>query len=130
MLQFRLRALDIFQRKPMPTWPSADLSEIDFDNIVYYLRPTDNSAEKNWDDVPPYIKDTFDKLGIPEVERKFLAGVSAQYESEVVYHSIREDLEKQASFSWTWTLACGSIPNSSRSTSAGSFRPLTTSSRR
>jgi Fe-S cluster assembly protein SufB len=79
----------------MPTWPSVDLSEIDFDNVFYYLRPTDNSAEKNWDDVPPYIKDTFDKLGIPEAERKFLAGVSAQYESEVVYHSIREDLEKQ-----------------------------------
>ncbi len=95
MLQFRLRALDIFMRKPMPAWPSADLSEIDFQNIFYYLRPTDNSAEKNWDDVPPYIKDTFDKLGIPEAERKFLAGVSAQYESEVVYHSIREDLEKQ-----------------------------------
>jgi len=95
MLQYRLRALDIFQRKPMPTWSAADLSEIDFDNIFYYLRPTDNSAEKNWDDVPPYIKDTFDKLGIPEAERKFLAGVSAQYESEVVYHSIREDLEKQ-----------------------------------
>ena len=95
MLQFRLRALDIFLKKPMPTWPSADLSEIDFANIFYYLRPTENSAEKNWDDVPPYIKDTFDKLGIPEAERKFLAGVSAQYESEVVYHSIREDLEKQ-----------------------------------
>jgi Fe-S cluster assembly protein SufB len=82
-------------KKPLPTWPSADLSEIDFDNIFYYLRPTDNSAEKNWDDVPPYIKDTFDKLGIPEAERKFLAGVSAQYESEVVYHSIQADLEKQ-----------------------------------
>jgi Fe-S cluster assembly protein SufB len=95
MLQFRLRALDIFLKKPLPTWPSADLSEIDFDNIFYYLRPTDNSAEKNWDDVPPYIKDTFDKLGIPEAERKFLAGVSAQYESEVVYHSIQADLEKQ-----------------------------------
>jgi Fe-S cluster assembly protein SufB len=95
MLQFRLRALEIFERKPLPNWPSADLSEIDFDNIFYYLRPTDNSAEKNWDDVPPYIKDTFDKLGIPEAERKFLAGVSAQYESEVVYHSIRADLEKQ-----------------------------------
>jgi len=95
MLQLRLHALDTFQRKPMPTWPSADLSEIDFDNIFYYLRPTDNSAESNWDDVPPYIKNTFDKLGIPEAERKFLAGVSAQYESEVVYHSIREDLEKQ-----------------------------------
>src|SRR5690242_5721302 len=93
MLQFRLRALDIFLKKPMPTWTSANLSEIDFANIFYYLRPTDNSAEKNWDDVPPYIKQTFDKLGIPEAERKFLAGVSAQYESEVVYHSIRKDLE-------------------------------------
>src|SRR6267143_1996329 len=95
MLQFRLRALDIFRKKPMPTWPAADLSEIDFENIFYYLRPTENSAEKSWDDVPAYIKETFDKLGIPEAERKFLAGVSAQYESEVVYHSIREDLEKQ-----------------------------------
>src|SRR5437870_10139036 len=95
MLQFRLRALDIFFKKPMPTWPAADLSEIDFQNIFYYLRPTENSAEKSWDDVPAYIKETFDKLGIPEAERKFLAGVSAQYESEVVYHSIREDLEKQ-----------------------------------
>ncbi|MDQ6674274.1 MAG: Fe-S cluster assembly protein SufB [Chloroflexota bacterium] len=94
MLQFRLRALDIFFKKPMPTWPAADLSEIDFQNIFYYLRPTENSAEKSWDDVPAYIKETFDKLGIPEAERKFLAGVSAQYESEVVYHSIREDLEK------------------------------------
>ena len=95
MLQFRLRALEIFQRKPMPAWPVADLSQIDFDNIFYYVRPQENSAEKSWDDVPSYIKDTFDKLGIPEAERKFLAGVSAQYESEVVYHSIREDLEKQ-----------------------------------
>jgi len=94
MLQFRLRALDIFLKKPMPTWPAADLSEIDFQNIFYYVRPSENSAEKNWDDVPAYIKETFDKLGIPEAERKFLAGVSAQYESEVVYHSIREDLEK------------------------------------
>ncbi|MGI9148589.1 MAG: Fe-S cluster assembly protein SufB [Chloroflexota bacterium] len=94
MLQFRLRALDIFRKKPMPTWPAADLAEIDFENIFYYLRPTENSAEKSWDDVPAYIKETFDKLGIPEAERKFLAGVSAQYESEVVYHSLREDLEK------------------------------------
>src|SRR5207302_9574020 len=95
MLQFRLRALDIFRKKPMPTWPAADLSEIDFENIFYYLRPFENNAEKSWDDVPAYIKETFDKLGIPEAERKFLAGVSAQYESEVVYHSIREDLTKQ-----------------------------------
>jgi Fe-S cluster assembly protein SufB len=95
MLQFRLRALDIFRKKPMPTWPAANLSEIDFENIFYYLRPTENNAEKSWDDVPSYIKETFDKLGIPEAERKFLAGVSAQYESEVVYHSIQEDLTKQ-----------------------------------
>jgi Fe-S cluster assembly protein SufB len=95
MRQFRLRALEIFERKPLPTWPAANLAEIDFDNIFYYVRPQENNAEKNWEDVPVYIKETFDKLGIPEAERKFLAGVSAQYESEVVYHSIREDLEKQ-----------------------------------
>jgi len=95
MLQFRLRALDIFLKKPMPAWPAANLSEIDFQNIFYYVRPSENGAEKSWEDVPSYIKDTFDKLGIPEAERKFLAGVSAQYESEVVYHSIQEDLEKQ-----------------------------------
>src|SRR5215218_9777309 len=95
MLQFRLRALDIFFKKPMPAWPAANLSEIDFDNIFYYVRPSEGGVEKSWDDVPSYIKDTFDKLGIPEAERKFLAGVSAQYESEVVYHSIREDLEQQ-----------------------------------
>lgn len=95
MRQFRLRALEIFLRKPMPRWPLANLDEIDFDNIFYYVRPQEKSAEKSWDDVPAYIKETFDKLGIPEAERKFLAGVSAQYESEVVYHSIREDLEKQ-----------------------------------
>jgi Fe-S cluster assembly protein SufB len=95
MRQFRLRALDIFLKKPLPTWPAANLAEIDFQNIFYYVRPSENTAEKNWEDVPTYIKETFDKLGIPEAERKFLAGVSAQYESEVVYHSIREDLEKQ-----------------------------------
>src|SRR5215218_9977745 len=95
MLQFRLRALEIFFKKPMPAWPAANLSEIDFDNIFYYVRPSEGGVEKSWDDVPSYIKDTFDKLGIPEAERKFLAGVSAQYEAEVVSHSIREDLEKQ-----------------------------------
>ncbi|MCC6177422.1 MAG: Fe-S cluster assembly protein SufB [Chloroflexi bacterium] len=93
MREFRLKAFEIFTRKPMPHW-GADLSEIDFDNIHYYVKPSEKT-EKSWDDVPPYIKDTFDKLGIPEAERKFLAGVSAQYESEVVYHNIREDLEKQ-----------------------------------
>jgi Fe-S cluster assembly protein SufB len=93
MLQFRLRALAIFERKPLPMW-GGDLTEIDFDNIFYYIKPSEKQ-EKDWEEVPEYIKDTFDKLGIPEAERKFLAGVSAQYESEVVYHSIREDLEKQ-----------------------------------
>jgi len=95
MLKFRLRALDIFLKKPMPTWGNCGLlNDIDFDNIYYYIKPSQNS-EKNWDDVPEGIKNTFDRLGIPEAERKFLAGVTAQYESEVVYHSIREDLEKE-----------------------------------
>jgi Fe-S cluster assembly protein SufB len=93
MRDFRLKAYEIFIRKPMPSW-GADLSGIDFDNIHYYVKSSEKT-EKDWDDVPAYIKDTFDKLGIPEAERKFLAGVSAQYESEVVYHNIREDLEKQ-----------------------------------
>ena len=93
MLEFRLEALDQFERKPMPTW-GADLSRIDFDNIYYYIRPQDRQA-RSWDDVPADIKATFDKLGIPEAERKFLAGVGAQYDSEVVYHSIQEDLAKQ-----------------------------------
>ena len=92
MLERRLEALDIFNSRPMPEWGS-DLSEIDFGDIHYYMKANEG-VEKNWDDVPEYIKKTFDRLGIPEAERKFLAGVSAQYDSEVVYHSIREDLEK------------------------------------
>jgi Fe-S cluster assembly protein SufB len=95
MLKFRLRALDIFLKKPMPRWANSELLDaIDFQNIHYYIRPSEKS-ENNWDEVPEGIKQTFDRLGIPEAERKFLAGVTAQYESEVVYHSIREDLEKQ-----------------------------------
>ena len=93
MLDYRLKALKHFHERPMPQW-GHDLSDIDFANIHYYVKPSEKT-EKNWDDVPEYIKETFDKLGIPEAERKFLAGVSAQYESEVVYHSIREDLEAQ-----------------------------------
>ena len=91
MLDFRLRAYDIFMKKPMPTW-GADLSTIDFQNIFYYAKATEKT-EKSWDDVPEDVKNTFDKLGIPEAEKKFLAGVGAQYESEVVYHSLREDLQ-------------------------------------
>lgn len=93
MLDFRLRSYDIFMQKPMPTW-GGDLSVIDFQNIYYYAKASEK-VEKNWDDVPDNVKATFDKLGIPEAEKKFLAGVGAQYESEVVYHSLREDLAKQ-----------------------------------
>ena len=92
MRSFRHDALDIFFSKPMPNW-GADLSSIDFDNIFYYLRPAEKQG-KSWDDVPEDIKRTFDRLGIPEAERKFLAGVGAQYESEVVYHSLKEEWEK------------------------------------
>ena len=95
MLEFRQRALEIFLKKPMPTWTDTKLlNEIDFENIYYYIRPGEKQS-KDWNEVPKDIKDTFDKLGIPEAERKFLAGVTAQYESEVVYHSIRKDLEAQ-----------------------------------
>ncbi len=92
MRQFRHQALDIFLAKPMPNW-GADLSEIDFDNIFYYVRPSEKQG-KSWDEVPSDIRNTFDRLGIPEAERKFLAGVGAQYESEVVYHSLREEWQK------------------------------------
>ena len=93
MREFRHEALEIFWKKPMPTW-GADLSEIDFDDIYYYIKPTENQG-RSWDEVPEEIKRTFDRLGIPEAERKFLAGVGAQYESEVVYHSLKEEWEKK-----------------------------------
>ena len=93
MLDFRLRSYDIFMKKPMPQW-GGDLNKIDFQNIYYYAKASEKT-EKNWDDVPENVKNTFDKLGIPEAEKKFLAGVGAQYESEVVYHNLRDDLAKQ-----------------------------------
>ncbi|MDP2837647.1 MAG: Fe-S cluster assembly protein SufB, partial [Candidatus Moranbacteria bacterium] len=89
---FRLRAYQIFTEKPMPTW-GADLAPIDFDAITYYLRATDKQAN-SWDDLPQEIKDTYDRIGVPEAEKKFLAGVSAQYESEVVYESVSRELNK------------------------------------
>jgi Fe-S cluster assembly protein SufB len=92
MLKFRLKALAHFQKRAMPGW-GADLSGIDFDNIYYYVKPVEEQS-RSWDDVPDSIRQTFDRLGIPEAERKFLAGVSAQYDSEVVYHNIRADLDK------------------------------------
>jgi len=93
MLNFRLRAYDIFMKKPMPQW-GGDLNKIDLQNIYYYAKASDKT-EKNWDDVPENVRNTFDKLGIPEAEIKFLAGVGAQYESEVVYHNLRKDLADQ-----------------------------------
>jgi Fe-S cluster assembly protein SufB len=93
MLDFRLRSYDVFMKKPMPNW-GPDLSSIDFQNIYYYAKASEKT-EKSWDDVPADVKKTFDKLGIPEAEKKFLAGVGAQYESEVVYHNLREDLAKK-----------------------------------
>lgn len=93
MLDFRLRSLQMFYKKQMPPW-GADLTGIHFDNIFYYINPTDKKA-KSWDDLPAEIKDTYDRIGIPEAEKKFLAGVSAQYESEVVYKSVQSMLTKK-----------------------------------
>ncbi len=92
MRTFRHRALDYFKRRPMPAW-GADLSTIDFDNIYYYIKPT--AKVSRWEDMPPEIRDTWDKLGIPEAEKNYLGGVTAQYESEVVYHSTKKELEDQ-----------------------------------
>lgn len=93
MLEFRLRSYEIFKQKPMPNW-GGDTSEIYFDNIYYYIKPTEGQVDA-WEELPDSVKETYEKLGIPEAERKYLAGVTAQYESEVVYHRNREDLEAQ-----------------------------------
>ncbi len=93
MRDFRLKSFAIFNEKKMPTW-GPDLSHIDFDNITYFLRATEKQ-EKSWDDLPDEIKETYDRIGVPEHEKKWLAGVSAQYESEVVYESMHKDLVKQ-----------------------------------
>ena len=93
MLDFRLKSYQRFGNRPMPHW-GGDMSDIDFDNIYYYIKPSGELSD-DWDDVPESIKNTYEKLGIPEAERKYLAGVTAQYESEVVYHRNREDLEAQ-----------------------------------
>ncbi|NLT25296.1 MAG: Fe-S cluster assembly protein SufB, partial [Microbacteriaceae bacterium] len=90
----RLRALQLFERKPMQTW-GPDLSELDFDNIKYFVRASEKQAQ-TWDDLPEDIRNTYERLGIPEAERqRLIAGVAAQYESEVVYHQINEELERQ-----------------------------------
>jgi Fe-S cluster assembly protein SufB len=92
MRDLRLKAFDIFLQKPMPTW-GGNVAEMDFNNIYYYVKPSDREG-RTWDDVPENIKKTFDRLGIPEAEKTFLAGVGAQYDSEVIYHSLKEDLQK------------------------------------
>src|SRR5438270_2344488 len=92
MRQFRLRALRTFERKPMAPWFAVNMPDLDFQDIFYYIKPTDHQVDA-WDELPDSVKDTYEKLGIPEAERKYLAGVTAQYESEVVYHRNREDLE-------------------------------------
>ncbi|WP_240416257.1 Fe-S cluster assembly protein SufB [Paenibacillus periandrae] len=91
MLDFRLKSFEQFLKMPMPRW-GGNMDDLDFEDIQYYVRPSEKQG-KTWEEVPTEIKETFDKLGIPEAEQKFLAGVSAQYESEVVYHSMQKDLE-------------------------------------
>ena len=93
MRKFRHRSLDYFNARPLPTW-GGNVGAIDFENIYYYIKPTEKQAS-SWEDLPADIKDTWDKLGIPEAEKKYLAGVGAQYESEVVYHKLKEDLANQ-----------------------------------
>ena len=93
MRKFRLKSLEIFLKKPMPWW-GGDLSGVNFDDIYYFIRSSDKQG-RTWDEVPKEIRNTFDKLGIPEAERKFLAGVGAQYESEAVYHNLKEEWKKK-----------------------------------
>ena len=92
MTDFRIRSFEAFEAKPMPNWGSEKLHGIDFNDIYYYIKPTEEQAN-SWEDLPKEIKDTYDRLGIPEAEKKYLAGVGAQYESEVIYHSIAKHLE-------------------------------------
>ena len=92
MLNFRLKSLSRFERKPMAAWFAVNMPDLDFDDIYYYIKPTGEQVNE-WSDLPDAIKNTYEKLGIPEAERKYLAGVTAQYESEVVFHRNREDLE-------------------------------------
>ena len=95
MTELRVKAYNHFIERPMPDWGNChSLNQINFDNVTYFLRSSD-ATKNDWDDVPEDIKNTFNRLGIPEAEQKWLGGVTAQYESEAVYHSIREDLEEQ-----------------------------------
>jgi Fe-S cluster assembly protein SufB len=94
MLELRLKALKLYEARPIPGW-GPDLSDLDLDSIFYFRRPEGAGNNKSWDDVPENIKNTFDKLGIPEAEKQALAGVGAQYDSETVYHSLKEEIAAQ-----------------------------------
>ncbi len=128
MREFRLQAYEIFMSKPMPTW-GPDLSQLNFDEIVYYIQPTDRKG-RSWDEVPEDIKRTFDRLGIPEWERKFLAGVGAQYEFQSSTTISPSSGKRRASSSSIPIPPCASTPTWCRNTSARSSRPPTTSSLR
>ena len=94
MEEFRVKAFHTFMEMPMPTW-GPDLSEINFDDYTYYIKPSDQKEQRSWEDVPDTIKETFDRLGIPEAEKKYLAGVATQYESEMVYHNMLDEVEEK-----------------------------------
>ena len=127
MREFRLKAYELFLSKPMPTWgDTALLNEIDFADIHYFVKSTDKT-ERSWDDVPDDIKRTFDRLGIPEAERKFLSGVSAQYESEVVYHNTSKALDAQGVLFCDMDTAVKKYPEIVHKYFATSFRRATTS---
>ncbi len=111
MEKFRLKSLRTFERKPMLPWFAVNMPDLDFDDIYYYIKPTQGQVDE-WDDLPEQMKATYEKLGIPEAERKYLAGVTAQYESEVVYHRNRDEPRRRASSSVTWTPRCASTPMS------------------
>ena len=130
MRDFRLKSLEHFLARPMPTWGSPMLAEVDFDDIHYFVRASER-AERSWDDVPDDVKKTFDRLGIPEAERKFLAGVGAQYESEVVYHQVNKDARGPGrDLPRHGHARCASTRTSCASTSRRSSRRTTTSSPR
>ncbi len=127
MMEFRLKALEHYLARPMPGW-GADISGLDLDSIYYYVKPSEMTGS-TWDEVPDTIKKTFDKLGVPEAERKFLAGVGAQYESEMVYHSIQKHLEEQGSHLPEYRRwACDSTRTCSSSISTRSFHIQTINS--
>ena len=130
MRQLRQKSLRTFERKPMAPWFAVNMPDIDFQDIYYYIKPTAGQVDE-WDDLPEQMKATYEKLGIPEAERKYLAGVTAQYESEVVYHRNREDLEAQGILFCDMDTALAGVPRAgASSTSARSSRRATTSSPR